>query len=57
MMTKFVRIDLLGGKNMPCHDCGNQFGIHWSFNTGLSPHPHCFKCIMEWLDEENLVVD
>ena len=56
-MTKFVRIDLLGGKNMPCYDCGNQFGIHWAFNNGLSPHPHCFKCIMLWIDEENFVVD
>lgn len=57
MMSKFVRIDLLGGKNMPCHDCGNQFGIHWAANGGLSPHPICFKCIMLWIDEENYVVD
>lgn len=56
-MSKFVRIDLLGGKNMPCHDCGNQFGIHWAANGGLSPHPICFKCLMEWIDEENFIVD
>lgn len=54
---KFARIDLLGGQNVDCEGCGNPFGIHWAFNGGLSPTPHCFRCIMEWLDEENYVVD
>jgi hypothetical protein len=56
-MNNLVRIDLLGGKNVPCHDCGNQFAIHIAVNTGLMQEPLCFKCIMEHLDEQNLIVN
>ena len=55
-MNNLVRMDLLGGKNVP-FECGNQFAIHIAVNTGLMQEPLCFKCIMAYLDEENLIVD
>ncbi len=56
-MNNLVRIDLLGGINMPCHDCGDKFGLHIAIASGLMKEPLCFKCIMLYLDEENLIVD
>lgn len=56
-MNNLVRVDLLGGKNMPCHDCGDKFGLHVAIASGLMKEPLCFKCIMLYLDEENLIID
>ena len=56
-MSRIVRIDLLGGKNVPCHVCGNQWGMHWAANGGICAHAHCFSCIMEWIDEMNYIIE
>lgn len=56
-MMATTRIDILGGKNVRCRDCDNQFGIHFAMNGGICISPLCFRCIMRYADEQNLVID
>jgi len=53
---KFARIDILGGDRVPCHDCSNAFGTRFAVRGGICSVPLCFKCIMNYCDEENLVI-
>lgn len=55
-MTKFARVDILGGERIPCADCSNPFGTRFAVRGGICSVPLCFKCIMIYCDEENLVI-
>lgn len=55
-MVKFARIDILGGERVPCVDCGNVFGTRFAVRGGICVDPLCFKCIMVYVDENNLVI-
>jgi hypothetical protein len=55
-MTKFARVDILGGDRMKCVDCSNPFGTRFAVRGGICTDPLCFKCIMKYCDEQNLVI-
>ena len=55
-MTRFARVDILGGERVPCADCGNVFGTRFAVAGGICTEPLCFKCIMIYCDEQNLVI-
>jgi len=56
LMVNFARIDILGGERVPCVDCGNVFGTRFAVRGGICVDPLCFKCIMVYVDENNLVI-
>ena len=56
MNGKLARVDILGGERVPCDDCGNVFGTHFAVRGAICTVPLCFKCIMIYCDEENLVI-
>lgn len=53
---KFARIDILGGDRIPCADCSNPFGTRFAVRGGICADALCFKCIMIYCDEQNLVI-
>ena len=55
-MVKFARIDILGGERIKCVDCGNPFGTRFAVRGAICIDALCFKCIMIYCDEQDLVI-
>ncbi len=55
-MKTVSRVDILGGKNVECADCGNLYGIHFGLDGGICVDPLCFACLMKYLDSINAVI-
>ncbi len=55
-MTKFARIDILGGDRVACYDCLNVFGTRFAVAGGICSVPLCFLCITKYVEKQNLVI-